>query len=129
MMMTNQNPMTMAQGQKLAAFLHEMRPDWDERGILPALQGARDRAGNFDLAIAAIRAAGDPNNRTPAVIGMDGAHWQAPQRGASNGRPEPDRTCPACHWPHRPGQACEHREGSGPTWDWKAARQALRDAR
>lgn len=50
---------------------------WDLPGIDDALARARTKAPSPELAIAAIRAAQNPANRTPAVIGLDGAHWRA----------------------------------------------------
>jgi hypothetical protein len=126
--MMTQIPITMTQAKTLAALLHELRPDWDERGLLAAIHGAKDRAGNFDLAIAAIRAAGQPTNRTPAIIGMEGPHWH-PEQAA----PEPAKRpggvtrcieCGGFHHPadeHDPPEA-ERAYGRGA----QAARRALR---
>ena len=52
-----------------------IRPEWGASGVLKAVIEAKDTAPAPDLACAAIRAAADPNNRTPAVIGMTGPHW------------------------------------------------------
>jgi hypothetical protein len=68
-----------------AAFLAALRAScgntaWDTAGITAALDKAKPMASPADLAVAAIRAAVDPGNRTPAVIGMAGPHWSAPPR-------------------------------------------------
>lgn len=78
-MMNEINPknqeLTKPQAQQLAAFLHTIRADWDPAGIVHALGVARGRGSVDALAVAAVRAAVDPLNRTPAVIGRSGAHW------------------------------------------------------
>lgn len=72
MMMTK---LEQRQAQALAAFINTLRPDWDATGVYAALGKARDLADAPSLAIAAIRAAATPTNRTPAVIAMQGDHW------------------------------------------------------
>jgi hypothetical protein len=69
-------PMSHQQATTLAAFVHTLRPDWDVPGIVAALGQVRDRAVAGEVAVAAIRAATDHGNRTPAVIAMDGKHWR-----------------------------------------------------
>lgn len=97
--------LTHKQATTLAAFLHELRGDWDRPGIIAELGKARAMAPASDLAIAAVRAASDPNNRTPAVIGMEGAHWRgsavAPKRTFVRAE-----TCGICSLPRN---ACELR--------------------
>lgn len=65
-----------ATAEHLAAVVAALRSDWDERGIVAALAQARDRGDVSQVAMAAIRAAADPSNRTPAVIAMEGPHWR-----------------------------------------------------
>lgn len=70
---------TQDQAQALAGFLATLRPadaPWDTPGIVAALGRARARSDAAGLAIAAIRAAAEPTNRTPAIIGFDGNHWR-----------------------------------------------------
>lgn len=74
MMMT----ITRDQAEALAELVHALRPEWDPQGILAALAKARDRADAPTVAIAAIRAAATPTNRTPAVIPLSGDHWIDP---------------------------------------------------
>lgn len=74
--------MTQPEARALAAYLALVRhrsggPEWHKAGIEDALGKARHLAPSPDLAIAAIKAAREPSNRTPAVIGMEGPHWQA----------------------------------------------------
>lgn len=98
MMMTF--PMTFKQGQALARFLHELRTDWDVLGIEAALQKARERGQAHEVAQAAIRAAAVASNRTPAVIPMEGPHWQPVAASTSTTyRPErlrPHERCSTC---------------------------------
>ena len=59
---------------RLASLVHEIRPDWDEAGIRTALaqQGGRHLAlVAFEAVAAAITR---PDQRTPAIIAMDGRH-------------------------------------------------------
>jgi hypothetical protein len=63
----------------LAAVLHELRPDWQEPGILDGLARATDNPkcrDGWHLALAAVKASADLGNRTPRVIALDGQHWQ-----------------------------------------------------
>jgi len=100
------------QAQALAGFLASIRPaaaPWDTPGIVAALGKARTRADAPELAIAAIRAAVDSANRTPAVIALDGAHWREPcaTTGKRSGEhlhpPRADEACPA-----HPGRYRDH---------------------
>lgn len=89
--------MTYKQGQALTAFLHELRGDWDKPGIEHALSVARGKGTAPDVAVAAIRAAAQAGNRTPAVIGMDGPHWREPateKPKPTNRPPKRDEDCP-----------------------------------
>ena len=98
-----------AQAQALAGFLAALRPGWDAPGIVAALCKARHRADVAEVAIAAIRAAVDPSNRTPAVIALDGAHWREPQPATVRHEPlQPPRPAEQC--PQHPGR---HRDSCG----------------
>lgn len=69
-MMMNPN-----QIKHLADLVSSLRPEWDAQGVRAALLRLPD-CDPVDGAIAAVRAAGDPMNRTPGVIPMQGPHWQ-----------------------------------------------------
>jgi hypothetical protein len=61
----------------LAFVVNAVRPDWDRPGVLAKLNQATAAGKPLgQLAVAAIRAALDESNRTPAVIPLDGAHWR-----------------------------------------------------
>ena len=68
-------PLTLDQATPLAALLHKLRPEWDERGILKALEKCAGRNA-FDVAMAALRATADMGAKTPGVIPSDGPHWR-----------------------------------------------------
>ena len=92
--------MTQKEAHTLAAFVALIRsrcggPEWHKAGIEDALGRARKVAPAPDLAIAAIRAAREPLNRTPAVIGLEGPHWQGSQTPPR--RPyDANKTCGTC---------------------------------
>lgn len=69
--------MTKPQADAIAAAVHAVRPDWDTTGVLAALARARERAEPWQVAAAALIAAGNPDNRTPGVIPLAGGHWTA----------------------------------------------------
>lgn len=89
---------TRRQATALAELIHALRPEWDAPGVLAAIGEARDVGPAPMVAIAAIRAATTPTNRTPAVIPMEGAHWRT-DPGSPAARfpdPGPDRRCSIC---------------------------------
>lgn len=67
--------LTELEAKYLAKAVEAMRPDWQFAGILRALGDARLKAHKWAVASAAITAASDETNRTPAVIALDGRHW------------------------------------------------------
>lgn len=97
----------------LADFIHAyVRPDWDKRGIVHALGKAKEMGTAAQVAVAALVAAQNTGNRTPAVIPLSGPHW--PMSGAPVARraPSRNRTCGICylgedecrsrwHWDHK----------------------------
>ena len=62
---------------RLASLVHAIRHDWDEAGIRAALQKVIDRP-LVDVTAAALAACRRSDQRTPAIIALDGAHWTAP---------------------------------------------------
>jgi hypothetical protein len=73
--------MTPKGARELAAFVRTVRlrsggVEWHVSGIEDVLTRHRDMADEVDLAIAAIRAAAAPVNRTPGVIPLEGPHWR-----------------------------------------------------
>lgn len=61
--------------EHLAAVIHAIRDDWDERGILAALGKLRTKP-LWQVVIAAALAAHNPSARTPEVIALQGDHWR-----------------------------------------------------
>ena len=88
--------LTHKQATTLAAFLAELRTDWDKAGIVSALGKARTIAPAADLAVAAIRAASTASNRTPSVIGMEGPHWRSTETKPRHETPRQE-TCGTCY--------------------------------
>lgn len=93
--------MTKDEAVALARFIELLRrrlpgDPWHKPGIENALAQARDRAPAPDLALAAIKAAMLGSNRTPAIIGMDGPHWQAASRPPKTDRPTSSERCSIC---------------------------------
>lgn len=87
-------PLTLEQATPLAALVHQLRPEWDERGILKALEKCAGR-NLFDVAAAAIRAAADRGAKTPGVIPSDGPHWRERVSDQLSPRnPMPHEECP-----------------------------------
>lgn len=84
----------------IAHLVHQVRPDWELRGIMAALRGCPpDRLA--DTVIAAISCARDRHDQhTPAVIPHDGPHWHI--TGGNPQPPAPQRltdqeTCGYCY--------------------------------
>ena len=78
------------QAAAIAQTVHTLRPAWNVEGVFAALGKCQDR-DPFEVALAAIRAAADPQARTPGVIPGPGPHWnelppKAPDRPAQPAR-------------------------------------------
>lgn len=117
--------MTRGQAEATATLIATLRPDWDHRGILAAIQTAAPRHTAPQIAIAAIHAATNPTNRTPAVIPLNGPHWNTgPTTGPADG-PHDRRPCVICRAPHEPGP-CPRRNPENAQRGAAAARALLR---
>jgi hypothetical protein len=104
--------MTYEAAATLAEFIHAyVRPDWDTKGIVHALGQAKDRGTAAQVAVAALVAAQNAKNRTPAVIPLAGPHWPASGAPVARRTPSRSRTCATCylaeeecrrrwHWDH-----------------------------
>ena len=62
----------------LARLVAHIRPSWGVPGIRKAL--GQCKADLCDVTVAAVRAAREESNRTPAVIPLAGPHWPAARR-------------------------------------------------
>lgn len=60
---------------RIAYLVYAARPDWDSSLVRVILLSHAMQVDGTDLAIAALRAASDPSNRSPKVIGWRGPHW------------------------------------------------------
>lgn len=93
---------TRLQAEALADFIILLRPDWNKGSIVRACGEAKHMGDAFEVAVAAINAAGDTKNRTPQVIPMNGKHWAKPsaeQKAKAAWSPPPPRnqTCSTCY--------------------------------
>lgn len=59
----------------ITALVANVRPDWDAGLVRLVLLSHRDQVDAADLAVATIRAAQNPDYRTPKSIGWRGPHW------------------------------------------------------
>lgn len=94
--------MDKAQAEALAAFIALLRPGWDAAGIMAALGQGRMMGTAADLAVAAIAAAMEPSNRTPAIIAKPGAHWThvaLRHKSSANITAPRQETCSICYLP------------------------------
>ena len=83
----------------LAELLNRMRPDWDLPGIKRTIWNARRQPDHNLFIIAAVRAASNHGNRTPAVIPLEGSHWRdkpAPPATARTTGPDGNDTSEEC---------------------------------
>ena len=93
------SPISHKQATTLAAFIATLRPDWQTPGIVAAIGQAREVAPADEVAHAAIRAAVDAKNRTPAVIPLEGVHWRGAEATPQHNRPDDGHRCSVCNQP------------------------------
>lgn len=96
----------------LAFLVHEIRDEWDERGIVVALRKVSDRPLPDVTAAALHCAVKRTDQRSPMCITFDGEHWRALGRltggdTAPSGQPQPPSrlTCPV-HGSPEPCRDC-----------------------
>jgi hypothetical protein len=105
----------------LAEFIHAyVRPDWDVKGIVHALGQARDKGTAAQVAVAALVAAQNTANRTPAVIPLAGPHWPASGAPAARRAPSRSKTCATCYLGE---EECRRR------WHWDHQFESVESAR
>lgn len=108
-------PLTAAQGRALVHLLATMRRDWQPAGIETAVRKAADGADGLEVCVAAVRAAANPEVRTPGLIPSPGPHWQGTRAGS--------RQAPIdCHLhPGQPSGRCQtcRDEASPPPPGWR----------
>lgn len=77
----NPLPVTRNQATILAALLHEIRPRWSTEAIVSLIGKNLATIPSYPaLAEAAIRVANDSTKQTPAIIFLDGKHWERPDQ-------------------------------------------------
>lgn len=96
----------------LAFLVHEIRDEWDERGIVVALRKVSDRPLPDVVAAALHCAVKRTDQRAPACIALDGEHWRALDRLTGDAATTPTSvqpparlTCPM-HAEPEPCRAC-----------------------
>lgn len=115
------NEMTETQAKNLTLLLASIRGDWHPQGIIKSLQVAKDKGTAAEVAIAAIRAATNPKNRTPAIIPMDGEHWRPPTPKEPDRLPPRELWCPDHNLPESKCKPQHTRTPPPPGWKtWKA---------
>ena len=82
------------QAQALAHLIHQLRPEWDEPGIMAQLAKVVS-VNPFDTAMACIRAAANEAAKSPGVISVTtGEHWR--EKVSKSDAPYPPRREEAC---------------------------------
>lgn len=122
--------MTISQTQAtaLATFVAKVRDDWDQPGILAAIQKAQSLGNPLQIGRALIALAENRELRTPALLASPGKHWV--QDGAPTGpnvsnnvrcpeHPLSVHPCPQCEAKRCLPDPVEHA-------DYIAAREALK---
>lgn len=69
------NHMNEEQAEILATFTTTIRPDWDSRKIIAALEKMAPTTEVTQLALALLHAANEPANKQPSIIEYVGPHW------------------------------------------------------
>lgn len=96
----------------IAALVASIRPDWPGAVIASVLQSHAHQVHAADLAVAAIRAAQNPELRTPKAIGWRGPHWDGAKTTPQHHEPRErcgvcGKTEPRCVM-ERPGRDDDH---------------------
>lgn len=93
-------PITRDEGNALAELICIVRPTWNTRGVIrKGLAPLVHHPAPLEvIAWAALRAAKDPANLTPAIIPLNGPHWNLADR------PETPRLTPEHECKRHPGK-------------------------
>lgn len=105
------------EAQEIAAAVNGRRPDWGTAGIMAALAKVQHRDATH-VRTAAIAATRRTDQHSPAVIALDGAHWNGTPYGQHPGlitRP-PEPTGPRCDICNRTQPAHDTAEAKLPTY-------------
>lgn len=68
--------MSDSQRRALAVLIHEIRDDWQVPGVAAVISSVRDR-DPLETCIAFLRGTARTDQRTPAFLARDGAHWHS----------------------------------------------------
>lgn len=122
----------------LAFLVAQLRTEWAEPGILAALRKVSEHPLADVTAAALDCAVHRADQRSPAIIAMDGRHWTALDRmaGQDAAPPPPTQSVIVTYCAHgEPGSSCPEcfprtHHGALPTAEQRAAmRQAIADAK
>lgn len=75
---------TRTQAASLAMLLANIRSDWQPKSIMTLLEKNHEKFEFPTLAQAAVNAAVNPANRTPAIIFLPGPHWDGQTNDGSH---------------------------------------------
>ena len=105
-----------------AAFVHELRPDFDAAGVVAALRAEREYYDPWQLAAAMCKRAADPANTTPRLQPFDREGFIACRRHPG----APVRTSGVCGFCHSEANGAEYEPR--PARDPQAPAHPLEDA-
>lgn len=97
---------------RIAAAVHQLRPDWPESSIRTLIETDRTLAAHTfqDLAVALAYVATDPATKTPARVRENGPWWAATRAAVIDPTSAPvgrhDPRCPIHPWAARKCGAC-----------------------
>ena len=91
---------TRVEAQALAAFVSRIRDDWDQPGIVAAIEKAAPLGAPAAIGAALCRLAENRDLRTPAMLAEPGTHWS----GTTVAKLAPPVMC--AEHPHQPAREC-----------------------
>ena len=109
--------LTASQGKALVDLIQTMRRDWQPAGIEAAVRKASEGVNGLDVCVAAVRAAANPEAKTPGLIHSPGPHWA----GTPAGQRHVPIPCP--FHPDHPASRCKSctAEAVPPPEGWRDA--------
>ena len=120
---------TRVEAQALAAFVTRIRDDWDQPGIVAAIEKAAPLGAPAAIGAALCRLAENRDLRTPAMLAEPGTHWAgttvaklAPPVMCVDHPDQPARECRECRALAVPAAECA-------TWQRPAPSRRARTAR
>lgn len=113
--------MNQSEAQTITAEIRAIRPDWTEAGIMAQLAKLRSRDTDA-VRHACMHAAHNRNDqRTPAILSMDGTHWDGTkygQRPASSNNGLKQARCEICGRTRQGHDTAESKVAAEQRHDW-----------